>query len=234
MNDTQLGIFARFPAVGKVKTRLAADVGDEAACRVYRAFVETLLARFSVVADRRVVAYTPADSGDDFRRWLAAHALIDDDAWALVPQSEGDLGARMQSYFETAFAGGSRRVVLIGSDSPTLPTEYVQQAFDQLRHNPIVLGPSDDGGYYLVGLRDMVPPMFEGIAWSQATVWRETTARLSRHGLAFHALPPWYDVDELADLHRLDEELAGPASRAGDASLDRLRRVVREVVSTKP
>ncbi len=196
----QLGIFAKYWQAGAVKTRLASAIGPAAASHVYRHFIITLLRRFGQLADRRILAFWPPDKRSEFT------TLAGDD-WLCVEQAAGDLGARMRHYFETAFAEGARRVVLLGSDSPTLPVAYVQRAFQQLETTPVVLGPTPDGGYYLVGASNEVPPIFDGINWSTPAVWRQTVARLEDKSCPFAQLPEWYDVDELNDLHRLRGEL---------------------------
>jgi rSAM/selenodomain-associated transferase 1 len=196
----QLGVFAKYWQPGEVKTRLASAIGAAAASHVYRQFIVTLLQRFGHVADHRILALWPPES-------RAAFAAVADDNWLCEEQSAGDLGTRMRKYFEAAFANGARRVVLIGSDSPTLPIEYVQRAFQQLEAHPVVLGPTPDGGYYLVGAANHAPPIFDGINWSTAAVWKQTTARLKDANCPFTQLPEWYDVDELDDLKRMRSEL---------------------------
>ena len=197
---TQLGMFAKYWRPGAVKTRLAGAIGDVAAAEVYLRFIETLLARLGGSAVRQQLCYWPEEAAGEF------HALPLG-AWQLVPQTSGDLDARMRHYFEAAFADGVERVVLIGSDSPDLPREYIAQAFEQLQSHAVVLGPSDDGGYYLVGAAGGVPPIFDGIDWSSPRVWPQTLARLSDAGIKHFELPSWYDVDELADLQRLVAKL---------------------------
>ena len=204
----QLGIFAKHPQPGRVKTRLAATIGDEPACRLYRAFVETLLARFAGVADRRVLVFSPPERRAEFEP-LAGQS------WQLAEQSAGDLGQRMRRHFEDAFDDGASRVVLLGSDSPTLPVEYVERAFDLLKEVPVVLGPSDDGGYYLIGAAGRVPLIFDDIAWSSEGVWEQTIRRLRALGRDFRELPSWYDVDDEDDLRRLRKELSEESSRRG-------------------
>ena len=125
----------------------------------------------------------------------------------LEPQAEGDLGDRMQRFFVQRFAAGAERVILIGSDSPTLPGEYLQEAFRLLDEHPVVLGPTDDGGYYLVGLRNLVPPIFQRVTWSSANVWDQTVDHLRDCDTPFAVLPAWYDVDDVHDLRRLHSEL---------------------------
>jgi rSAM/selenodomain-associated transferase 1 len=196
-----LAVFAKYWAKGAVKTRLAAQIGDEAASRLYRACVERTVNRFSSVADRRVLAYWPPET-------RAAFAPFEACGWELAPQSPGDLGARMRHFFEDAWRAGAKCAVLLGSDSPTLPLDYVQQAFAALQEIEVVLGPARDGGYYLVGAAGRTPPIFEGIAWSTPDVWPQTIARLDASQTPYAVLPEWYDVDEAHDLRRLHQELS--------------------------
>ena len=203
---TQLGMFAKHWQPGTVKTRLAASIGNEAAAALHRHFVQALLDRFQNIADRHILCFAPADSADSFGQ-------LNLGCWTLEPQAAGDLGSRMQHYFSAALAvPDSPRIVLIGSDSPDLPLEYLAEAFDKLYDVPVVLGPTDDGGYYLIGLSDKVPPIFDNIPWSTPEVWPQTIARLTSAKIHYHTLPQWYDVDDLAGLRRLHDSL--PANKA--------------------
>ena len=203
---TLLGMFAKHWEPGKVKTRLAATLGESHAAMFHALCVATLADRLASVGDRRVLAFAPAQAEQAFR-------CVARDRWEVVPQSEGDLGSRMQAFFATALAG-AERVVLIGSDSPDLPREYIAGAFDALETRDVVLGPAGDGGYYLLGAARRVPPLFDGIAWSSPQVWPQTIARLEAAGIAWHELPPWHDVDDEAGLTDLASRLAtGAATR---------------------
>ena len=207
---TQLGIFAKHWQPGAVKTRLAASIGDEAAAALHRCFVQTLLSRFQSIADRQVLCFTPADSAESFRQ-------LNLGCWTLQPQASGDLGTRMQHYFSNALsANNPPRTVLIGSDSPDLPLEYLDESFDKLREFPVVLGPTTDGGYYLIGLSHSVPPIFDNISWSTPEVWPQTVARLTAAGIPYHIPPQWYDVDDLSGLRRLYNSL-GPTNPLRDS-----------------
>lgn len=192
---TLLGLFAKHWTPGAVKTRLAAAIGDRTAAAVHLAFVETLLSRLAHWADRRALCYSPADKESDF---LAVAQSV----WEVTPQVEGDLGQRMQAFFDRSLCQADR-VVLIGSDSPDLPSEYLSSAFDALETHDVVLGPAADGGYYLVGAARRVPSIFAGIAWSTSEVWQQTTERLQSAGIAWHELPTWYDVDDEQGLRAL-------------------------------
>jgi len=196
----QLGIFAKYWEPGRVKTRLAASIGAEHAASIYAASLRTLLERFGRFPAHRRLLITPPDKQAEFIEIASAR-------WTVGAQSDGDLGQRMESYFAGAFRDGQRRTVLIGSDSPTLPLEYIETAFDLLQHHRVVLGPADDGGYYLVGASEQVPPIFSRMHWSTASVWERTVERLESHSISWTSLPPWYDVDDEASLHRLMSEI---------------------------
>ena len=193
-------MFAKYWLPGTVKTRLARSIGEDRASQLYYRFVTTLLARFQGLGDRRVVAFNPRERQAEF-------AAITSEAWDLTPQSTGDLGRRMHMFFDSHLGGPDDRVVLIGTDSPTMPAQFIADAFAALQTHPAVLGPSRDGGYYLVGAAGSVPPIFAEIDWSTPAVWQQTVDRLNEAGCRFAELPRWSDVDDLADLARMGEEL---------------------------
>jgi rSAM/selenodomain-associated transferase 1 len=122
-------------------------------------------------------------------------------------QSQGDLGERLASLFYTSFRRGARRVVVLGSDSPTLPLQVVQDAFDALDRVDVVVGPASDGGYYLLGARIFVPDLFRGITWGTSEVLQQTRRVLQTTRTSHENLVPWYDVDRARDLERLREEI---------------------------
>ncbi len=219
---TQLGMFAKYWQPGAVKTRLATRIGNDAAASLHRLFVQTLLRRMQNVADRNVLCFTPANSAALFRE-------LQLDSWHLQPQAAGNLGTRMRHYFDTALSAiESPRTVLIGSDSPDLPLECVQEALERLREFPVVLGPTTDGGYYLIGLSQMVPPIFDDIPWSTPDVWPQTTARLAAAQIPYHVLPQWYDVDDEAGLNSLLRQIT--ESEPADHHLLTLKIAVQAVL----
>lgn len=200
----RLLIFLREPIPGTVKTRLAAVLGDRAACEVYRACVELTLERLRVFQDAAVLCVEPPEALARIRAWLGP-------AWALAPQQGRDLGARLSQATAQAFADGARDVIAIGTDSPWLRPADIEAAFEALARAEVVLGPTQDGGYYLIGLSHPAPPLFEGIAWGSASVCAETRAQAETLGLAVQTLSHGYDVDTLADLERwiLEERRRG-------------------------
>ena len=186
-----LGIFAKQPIAGHVKTRLAAATSDGWAQRVAQAFLEDSLDRFSHVEASRVIAYAPR-SGESFFAPLARGR------YELAPQDDGDLGQRLRSFFDANCRHGNSRIVVLGADSPTLPVEYVEQAFAALETSDVVIGPAFDGGYYLVGSSKEVP-LFDDIPWSSPHVLVKTIERLQGASARLALLPPWYDVDTADD-----------------------------------
>jgi len=196
-----LAIFAKHPQPGLVKSRLAAASSPEWAARIADAFIRDTADKCAGVGDERVLAYAPADA--DAHRYFAALA---GSAYRLVQQEVGDLGQRLDAFTRQQFAGGSRRLVIIGSDSPSLPTDIVHEAFARLETADVVLGPATDGGYYLIGCT-RPPPIFAGITWSGPRVLAETIARLSADW-RLALLPPWYDVDTLDDWWTLQGHIA--------------------------
>ncbi len=196
------GVFVKHPQPGKVKTRLAADIGPENAAAVYAAFIDDLLARFHETADTRLLCYSPqTETAAKFFSTLAG------DDYQLWPQPEVGLGERMAGFFQHAFDDGAKRVVLIGSDSPSLPLRYVEQAFGLLGDNDMVFGPATDGGYYLVGVNhscsEQVQELFSEIEWSSERVLAQSIERAQRCDASVGLLDPWYDVDTLDDLSML-------------------------------
>ncbi len=180
-----LGIFAKWPAPGQAKTRLG--LPPEEAARAARAFLLDTIARMTGVAERAVVVYSPPGAGDDFRSLLGPGVELE-------PQADGDLGARLEQFLAGRLRAGAMKVVVVGSDSPTLPIDLVAEAFARLDAADVVLGPATDGGYYLFGCRRL-PPCFVGIPWSGPGVLAETVARLTDPAWRLALLPPWYDVD---------------------------------------
>jgi hypothetical protein len=215
-----LGIFGKRPDPGAVKTRLAAAMGAELAAKAHAAMLFDLLdlwgsERVLAHGGRRVLVYAPEDAGPWFDTRVPA-------SFALQPQAQGDLGHRMQAFFAGEFESRASRVVLIGSDSPTLDPTIVISAFLCLEGRDIVLGPSTDGGYYLVGCRRAVPPIFAGIDWSTPAVLEQTIERLRDTGLSLALLPPWYDVDTPEDWNLLRAHLLALHRAGMDPGLPRI------------
>lgn len=188
-------VFARAPHEGRVKTRLAADIGTKAAAGLYRAFVADLLQTLGRTDYPIHVHFTPHDAELQMKQWLGA-------AYEFVPQSDGGLGARMAAAFKHTFSNHFSRAVLIGVDLPDLPESIIHEAFDALLKNEAVLGPSHDGGYYLIGFNrnGFVPGVFTDIAWGTEHVFAETAQIFGNNNTSVHYLGCWDDIDTYADL----------------------------------
>jgi rSAM/selenodomain-associated transferase 1 len=202
MDLAQLVVFVRPPAEGLVKTRLSEELGCAGAASLYRAFVEDVLTLCERVREigRIEVALWASELEDpavsDWGRRLGATPRL---------QPTGDLGARMTA----AFGEGHKRyerVVIIGSDVPTLPLRLVVDAFDALDRSSIVLGPSNDGGYYAIGATKAARPRFEGVRWSTPSALSDTLE--ANPGVRASLLSPWYDVDDSQDLAILRAHLS--------------------------
>ncbi|MGI8894214.1 MAG: TIGR04282 family arsenosugar biosynthesis glycosyltransferase [Casimicrobiaceae bacterium] len=200
---------AKQPVAGQVKTRMALTLGAETARELYRcALADTvdLLRAFTEV--HRVLSYAPdtVDAHDYFS------SLASD--FILVAQRGADLGERLLHTFQALHAKRFAPMVLIGSDTPSLPRSYVEQALALLDQpeTDAVLGPAADGGYYLLGMRAPLAPLFQDIRWSTETVARQTRERAEEHLLCLKEVPVWYDLDTAEDLQHLYREV----SRSGD------------------
>jgi rSAM/selenodomain-associated transferase 1 len=191
-------VLAKQPAAGRAKTRLAADVGDERALALCSAFVRDSLDIASTDARRLYVAASPPDAIAWFRA-LAPHARC-------FAQPEAEFGMRLLHAFETAIGDGAKYPVLIGSDSPTLPAHLLSVAQRALQTHDVVLGPADDGGYYLIGMNEGHASLFAGIDWSTDRVLSQTLERARAARLDVFLLPPWYDIDTDSDLEQLSRD----------------------------
>ena len=197
---TLLGVFAKYWEAGKVKTRLARDTNAPFAAALYQAFILATLERVSGIADAQMLCATPAERLNEF-------ALFTPPNWTITSQISGDLGKRMKSFFQQAVAEQFETTVLIGTDSPTIPTTMISQAFASLKAADCVLGPATDGGYYLIGCRQQVPPVFDDINWSSNKVLEQTIRALQQAGFSYKLLPPWFDIDTVDDLRNLRESV---------------------------
>ncbi len=200
--ETILGVFAKQPISGRVKTRLAATIGADAAASIYEAFLTDVTTHLTDMADRRVIGFSPDDAAaEEYFRTLAA------DRYVLWAQPDASLGGRMAAFFVEHVTEGSS-VVLIGSDSPSLPRKLIDMAFTALEADDCVIGPATDGGYYLIGLRRWTDGLFDDVTWGGPRVLSQTVRNLTDAGLTLQLLPPWYDVDTLDDLYGLEGHLA--------------------------
>jgi rSAM/selenodomain-associated transferase 1 len=191
---TAVALFAKAPVEGTVKTRLAADIGAAAATahyrRVGRAVADAVARDYSVT-----VWYDPPGEEALMRRWLGDHRLS--------VQQGRDLGERLAHAFRTHFASGDTPVIAIGADCPGVDATVIGDAVRHLATHDVAIGPTVDGGYYLLGLNAPRPELFDAVPWSTADVFRVTAERCRARELSVALLPTLRDIDTLADLEAL-------------------------------
>ena len=201
----------KVPRAGKVKTRLTPPLTPDEAAEINRCFLRDLgrsiLEACALAPAHGVAVYTPKGAE-------AAYEKILPSDFFLIPQRERDFGERLILAAEDLFKVGFASVCLINSDSPTVPAASFAEAASELAKpgDRVVLGPSDDGGYYLIGLKRLHRRLFEEINWSTERVLEQTIERVNELGAAVHRLPAGYDVDDHATLQRLYQELLGPSA----------------------
>lgn len=197
-------VMAKSPRPGAVKTRLAPALGMSGAAELAACFLgDTLDLMARLACATPLVAYAPE----------AERGFFETLGIALVPQRGRDLGSRLVGVFDDVFQLGFPAAMVGGVDTPTLPPEYLEQAISLLTDGraDAVIGPTEDGGYYLLGLRALHPELFEGVAWGSSRVFSQTMSRAAAIGIRVATLPTWHDVDTPADLERLALELDGLA-----------------------
>lgn len=202
-------VMAKAPRPGAVKTRLCPPLSPVEAATLSRCFLrDTLDLTRTLEHVTTVLAYTPPDDRAVFEEACPGVSLL--------PQHGDDLGTRLASVFEQLFGLGSRAVIAIGTDTPTLPLAYLENARSLVRDPrvDVVLGPSADGGYYLIGMRALHRALFEAIPWSTGRVLAETLRHAERAGLVTACLPSWRDVDTAEDLRALEAMLGGDDGRS--------------------
>lgn len=196
MKDRALIVFARSPVAGQVKSRLTQLLSSQEAADLYRAFLMDSLAQYaSLEVDVRLYL---ADGGDPGVHLYGAQ---------LKKQYGNGLGERMENAFRETAVEGYKQMVIIGTDHPTLPTEFILEAYEALSDVPAVcIGPASDGGYYLLGMSPFICGLFDGIVYSKPNVLSLTLVRAHESGASVTQLPVWYDIDTPEDLRRLVSE----------------------------
>ena len=218
-NSLTLGVFAKYWQPGQVKTRLAKTIGDEAAAELHLCLLDYLLNQLRELNERAlenrhetsarlVLCVSPARNGDEFKK-------LGGGKWEIEFQSGGDLGIRMQEFFETQFRGGATACVLVGSDCPEVDVATIDKAFEKLKDSDLVLGPALDGGYYLIGMRRPIPQIFDNMPWSGSELLSATISRAESLKLAIALLDNKDDIDTHADLMRWLERASQKNSKNG-------------------
>ncbi|MBB5348018.1 TIGR04282 family arsenosugar biosynthesis glycosyltransferase [Desulfoprunum benzoelyticum] len=214
-----VALFVRVPIPGRVKTRLAAAIGERQACTLYQAMVTDVLA--AVRASGLPLYLFHDDRGDG-----ALPAAWVDAAVKVVPQSGGDIGERMAAGFAHCFAEGMNRVMLVGSDIPALHGAMLTEAARAQTAHDVVLAPASDGGYCLIALRRdrFRPELFEEVPWSSGRVLAATLQLCGRYGLDVQLLPTLSDIDTVDDLRKYADHPVSHAATTNRA----LREIVKE------
>ncbi len=192
MNEDALIIFIRNPKLGRVKSRLAAKIGDESALKVYMALLEYTRSVTSEIDASRLLFYS------DF---IDKHDSWDNGLFTKFLQKGNSFGTRMCRAFELTLKN-HKKAVIIGSDCEELTPNIIRDAFDKLSIFDIVLGPAKDGGYYLMGLKKVYPELFINKRWSTSSVLTDTLNDIKSLGLTFYLLPILSDIDEYEDFKR--------------------------------
>ena len=194
-------IMTKVPVAGKVKTRLSPQFPAEQSAMLAECFLRDTVCKAKSLENNLIIAYSPVGKLNVLQEILPEQKTF-------IEQKGANLGARMFHAFEFAFAQNLNSVVMIGTDSPTLPEKFIAQAFENLSESEAVLGKTTDGGFYLIGLRKVIKEIFEAVEWSSPKTFEQTARNIENLNLKLSLLPNWYDVDTPDDLKRLKKDLS--------------------------
>ena len=203
-------VMAKAPRSGDVKTRLVPPLTNDEAALLAACFVQDTVLNARQIVEDVMVAYAPSDARTDLEPILPSGLL-----W--FAQNGSYLGERLESVAACVSNLGFRPFIILGADSPTLPPVFISEALENLAGGlvDISLGPTEDGGYYLVGLNSAAPGLFQNIEWSSPQTYQQTAANAAAMNLRLHTAPMFYDIDTSSDLYRLRDELAGVRGSKG-------------------
>ncbi|MBU0469085.1 MAG: TIGR04282 family arsenosugar biosynthesis glycosyltransferase [Candidatus Omnitrophica bacterium] len=197
--DNVLMIFLKYPEPGKVKTRLASSIGDEKAAFYYRDFVETIFKNTRSFNYVRHVFFSPKEKAKEIKDWLGEQEVY--------YEQEGEcLGERQLNAFKKTLIEGVKKAVVIGTDNPLVNNEVVNEAMRSLESHDVVIGPSEDGGYYLLGMKKIKEMFFNNVDWSTDKVLDQILQNIGGSGLSVGVLKERFDVDTVDDLNLLKEK----------------------------
>lgn len=218
-------LFVKYPEKGKVKVRLTHNLQEDVVVELYRNFILDILSMLDRLGLLFIVYFDPPDALQKFQMWLGVQ--ID-----YFPQIGTDLGEKLSNSFEEVFSRGFERVIAIASDVPDLPDKMLLEARDALKKHDAVIGPSPDGGYYLIGFQrtSFLPMVFKGIEWSAETVFRDTCVRLKEARQDVYFLEPWADVDTLKDLRNLIKNRKN-SNFGSSKTMEYIRRHLSDLIS---
>jgi hypothetical protein len=208
LTNCKVLLFTRYPEKGKTKTRLIGELGADGAAQLHKKLTERVFMQADLLRQRsgiKTIVYFSGGSSKKMTSWLGPIPCVE--------QTNGDLGQKMRAAFEHCFAGGAETAILIGSDIPDISTELLQQAFTALLTKKVVIGPSRDGGYYLIGMTakaaedcppegapSLLPLLFDKMKWSTGELFEDTMYRLESTGYETALLPVLRDIDLPTDL----------------------------------
>lgn len=193
MKKTALGVFFRTPEMGRCKSRLARALGEEKAFDIYKAMLSATFDNLGNLGGIDVFGF--------YDGLKPVHLPINP-ILEFFPQKGETLGDRMYYALKQMLDSRYCKAALVGADIPDLPAQYIQDAFNYLDRNDLVLGPAEDGGYYLIGMKRPLALLFEGMQWGNDQVFGETVHRAVNHNISYALLPQWYDIDDIEGLGR--------------------------------
>lgn len=202
MNRNLYGLMIKYPEPGRVKTRLAKDIGHEKAAEICQHVTEQIMINTSPLNQlyRRIVFFDPPERLKDFQSWLSHEQFI--------PQQGKDVGERMDKALRELLACNAEKAVLTGADIPDLNSTIIAKAFAALDHADIVIGPAADGGYYLIGMKSPHPEIFFNISWSTPQVYKETLLILEHLHLRYRCVETLSDLDTSEDYNKFVTQTA--------------------------
>ncbi len=205
-HDSLALMFVKAPVRGQVKSRLAAALGEDTALELYRNFALDMLHAMDGAGIPSIIFFHPPDAENEVASWLGKQR-------SYQKQHGTDVGERMEEAFRRVFSRGCSRAILVGRDLPDLPGGLLIDALNALTDHDAVIGPAEDGGYYLIGFRSdsFLPEVFHGIHWSTDSVFRTTINLLGRENRTVYRMHPWRDVDTIQDLWALRDRNRGTA-----------------------
>lgn len=188
-------MFVKYPERGKVKSRLSISLDVNKVLNLYKSFVLDLIDTLKKGKYYFKIFFYPQMAKEEISAWLG-------EEYSYKPQTGKDLGEKMMNAFKQTFEEGFQKVLIIGSDCPDLTNTVLHEAFESLKTHDAVIGPSFDGGYYLIGFKKktFLPDIFEELEWGASTVFKKTMATLKKNGYAVHILQKWRDIDRIKDL----------------------------------
>lgn len=194
--DCCLIIFAKEPVSGKVKTRLSSKIGQDRAAALYKAFLkDTYALTHFIPVHFRILAYESFGGIPQYLYSTFPHFVF-------YPQHGIDPGSRIQDAAVYAKHMGAKRIVMIGVDSPTLPSELISESFERLKQNDFVLGPAQSGGFYLLGMADFDTSLFQDVDWNADHVSDQIKSNIEKTGRPYYLLCDWHDIDRIEDLNQ--------------------------------